>query len=167
MSNPSPLSDKDRADLVAYLDGDPSLDRETARKIETRISLDPILRAEADTLKRTWDLLDYLPRPEPSPNFTHRTLDKVATRETRKVLRQTRQRPRWLWGAGWAAAVLVAGLAGYLAALSLFPPRPTERDLVRDLRVIENLCSYEEVETLDFLHELDQRDLFGEDSQDS
>src|SRR5438477_6089534 len=146
MSNPSPLSDKDRADLVAYLDGDPSLDRETARKIETRISLDPILRAEADTLKRTWDLLDYLPRSEPSPNFTHRTLDKVATRETRKALRQPGQRRRWLWRAGWAAAVLVAGLAGYLAALSLFPPRPTEQDLVPDLRVIENLSYYEQAE---------------------
>src|SRR5436305_7942755 len=130
MSNPSPLSDKDRADLVAYLDGDPSLDRETARKIETRISLDPTLRAEADTLKRTWDLLDYLPRAAPSPNFTHDTLDKIATRETRKALRQTRRRPRWLWGAGWAAAVLVVGLAGYLVTVSLFPPRPTEQDLV-------------------------------------
>ena len=167
MNNPSPLSDKDRADLVAYLDGDPSLDRETARKIQTRLSLDPMLRAEADTLKRTWDLLDYLPRAEPSPKFTHRTLNRVSTRETRKVLRQTRHRRRWLWGAGWAAAVLVVGLAGYLAALALFPPRPSEQDLVRDLRLIENLRYYEQVETLDFLHELDQRDLFGEDSQDS
>src|SRR5262249_18838816 len=150
MSNPSPLSDKDRADLIAYLDGDPSLDRQAAQRIQTRLSLDPVLRAEADTLKRTWDLLDYLPRPEPSPAFTHRTLDKISTRETRKLLRQTRHRKRWLWGAGWAAAVLVVGLASYLAALSLFPPRPTEQDLVRDLRVIENLCYYEQVETLDF-----------------
>src|ERR1051326_7472028 len=138
MNNPPPLSDRDRADLVAYLDGDPSLDREAARKIETRIGLDPRLRAEADSLKRAWDLLDYLPRAEPSPHFTHRTLDRVATRETRKALRQTRRWRRWLLGAGWAAAVLVIGLGGYLTALSLCPPRPTERDLVRDLRLIEN-----------------------------
>lgn len=167
MSNPSPLSDKERADLVAYLDGDPSLDRDTAHKIQTRLSLDPVLRAEAESLKRTWDLLDYLPRAEPSPNFTHRTLDKLSTRQTRKVLRQTRHRRRWLWAAGWAAAVLIVGLAGYLAAVALSPPRPTEQDLVRDLRLIENLRYYEQVETLDFLLELDQRDLFGEDQQDS
>jgi len=167
MSNPAPLSDKDRADLIAYLDGDPSLDRETAQRIQTRLSLDPILRAEADTLKRTWDLLDYLPRAEPSPNFTHRTIDAVSTRETRRALHQTGRRRRWLWGAGWAAAVLIAGLAGYLMSLALSPPRPTEQDLVRDLRLIENLRYYEQVETLDFLLELEQRDLFGEDPQDS
>jgi len=167
MSNQPPLSDKDRADLIAYLDGDPSLDRATARKLETRISLDPGLRAEVDAFKRTWELLDYLPRPEPSPNFTHRTLNRVSTRQTRKLLRQAGARRRWLWGAVWAAAVLVAGVVGYLAAVSLSPPRPTEQDLVRDLRLIENLRYYEQVETLDFLHELDQRDLFGEDSQDS
>src|SRR5262249_49102905 len=139
MSNPSPLNDKERGDLVAYLDGDSSLDRDTAHKIETRLSLDPTLRAEAGQLKRTCVLSDYLLPVEPSPSSTHRTLDKLSTRETRKVLRQTRHRRRWLWAAGWAAAVLIVGLAGYLAAVALSPPRPTEQDLVRDLRLIENL----------------------------
>src|SRR5262249_58970511 len=90
MSNPPPRSDRGGAALVASLDGAPSLARDTAQKIQTRLSLDPVLRAEAESLKRTWDLLDYLPRAEPSPNFTHRTLDKLSTRQTRKVLRKTR-----------------------------------------------------------------------------
>ncbi len=52
-------------------------------------------------------------------------------------------------------------------ALLSFPPRPHERDLVRDLRIIENLRYYEPVESLEFLRELDHRDLFGEDPLDS
>ena len=166
MSKPSPLTEQERADLIAYLDGE--LQGEAARAIEARISRDPATRAEAESLKRTWELLDYLPRPEPSSHFTHRTLDKISTRETRAALRQKRHGRRWLLGSGWAAAVVLFGLAGYLAAVSLVPrAQPPEKDLVRDLRLIENLRFYEEVETLDFLRELDQRDLFGEDTLDS
>ena len=74
MSRP-PLSDDERADLVAYLDGE--LSGEAAREIEARINLDPTVRAEVESLNRTWELLDYLPKPEPSPNFTERTLSRL------------------------------------------------------------------------------------------
>jgi hypothetical protein len=46
-------------------------------------------------------------------------------------------------------------------------PRPTEQDLVRDLRLIENLRYYEQAESLDFLRELDRPELFGDDPVDS
>ncbi len=75
MSNPSVFSEKERADLVAYLDGE--LEGEAARSLEQKLALDPMARAEADTLKRTWDLLDFLPKKEPSPNFTHQTLSRL------------------------------------------------------------------------------------------
>ena len=165
MSQPSPLDDKDRADLIAYLDGE--LDGEAARAIEARISREPAVRAEAESLKRTWDMLDYLPRPEPSPSFTHRTLDKLSTHATRAALRPRRPVRRWLLGAGWAAAVVLVGLVGYLGAVALTPPKPTPRDLVRDLRLIENLRAYEDVEMLEFLRELDRPDLFGDEGTDS
>jgi len=165
MSQHSPLDDKERADLIAYLDGE--LEGEAARAVEARISRDPAVRAEAESFKRTWDLLDYLPRPEPSPNFTHRTLDKLSTRATRTALRPQRSGRRWLHGAAWAAAVALVGLVGYLAAVAVVPPRPTEHDLERDLRLIENLRFYEDVDVLEFLRELDRPDLFGEDGTDS
>src|SRR5262249_27668252 len=38
---------------------------------------DAELRKRAAALKKTFDLLDYLPRPEPSPTFATRTLDKL------------------------------------------------------------------------------------------
>jgi anti-sigma factor RsiW len=164
-TNPSPMSDEDREELIAYLDGE--LDEEKAHAVESKMSLDPATRAEADTLKKTWDLLDYLPRPEPSPNFTNRTLDRISTRETQNALRPARRLRRWLTGLGWAAAVLLAGFGGYVMALHHFPSKPQDRDLVRELRIIENLRFYESVESLDFLRELDQRDLFGEDTLDS
>lgn len=165
MTKPSPLSDKDRSDLIAYLDGE--LEGEAARAVEARISRDPAVRAEAETLKRTWDMLDYLPRPEPSPNFTHRTLDKLSTHATRAALRPRRPLSRWLCGAAWAAAVVLVGLVGYLGAVALTPPRPAPKDLAHDLRLIENLRTYEDVEMLEFLRELDRPDLFGDESTGS
>ena len=165
MSKPSPLDDKDRADLIAFLDGE--LEGEAARAVEARISRDPAVRSEAESLKRTWDLLDYLPRPDPSPNFTHRTLDRLSTHATRAALRPPRRIPRWLSGAAWAAALVLVGLVGYLAAVAMTPPKPAPKDMVRDLRLIENLRAYEDVEMLEFLRELDRPDLFGDESTDS
>ena len=165
MSNPSPLSEADREELVAYLDGE--LNEEQAHSIEARISTNPTLRAEVETLKRAWDMLDYLPKPEPSPNFTHRTLDRISVRETANALRPPRRSRRWLLAGGWAATVLLAVLGGYYGAVKATAPRPGDRELVRELRLIENLRFYEAVDSLDFLRELDQRDLFGEDPLDS
>jgi hypothetical protein len=63
------------AELVAYLDGE--LDAAAARRVEARLASDAKARARAASLKKTFDLLDYLPKPEPSPTFTSRTLDKL------------------------------------------------------------------------------------------
>src|SRR5262249_17230514 len=72
------LSDEDRANLVAYLDGE--LDEASAQALEAKLNTDPRARAEAETLRRTWELLDYLPRAEVSTSFTHRTLERLAVR---------------------------------------------------------------------------------------
>lgn len=70
-----PAPDPFEAELVAYLDGE--LDPAGARRVEARLANDPAARARATELKKTFDLLDYLPKPEPSPNFTTRTLEKL------------------------------------------------------------------------------------------
>ncbi len=64
-------------ELVAYLDGE--LDPQAAQRVEQRLANDPVARARAAELKKSFDLLDYLPRTEPSANFTSRTLDKLPT----------------------------------------------------------------------------------------
>ena len=70
-----PALDPFEAELVAYLDGE--LDPAAARKVEARLAKDPAARARAAELQKAYELLDYLPKPEPSPNFTTRTLDKL------------------------------------------------------------------------------------------
>jgi anti-sigma factor RsiW len=159
-----PLNDKDRADLVAYLDGE--LTGEAARAIERKLSLNPAARAEAESLKRTWDLLDYLPRPEPSPHFTQRTLSKL-TPIRKGADKEEAERRDWkrIWfGVGWAAAVLVSVVLGYQVSKRVSPREPGEQELVRDLRLIENKRLYDLVDDLDFLRQLDQPELFGEES---
>jgi anti-sigma factor RsiW len=160
VDEPTPISAEDRATLVAYLDGE--LDEDAVRQVEARINQDPAIRAEVETLKRTWDMLDYLPQAEPSPNFTHRTLVEVTAQ--RKASKQNRQRWRRLvLGIGWAASVLLAIAAGFGAVNWLTPHEPTDEQLARDLRILENRRLYEQVDSVDFLHELDQPELFGDE----
>jgi anti-sigma factor RsiW len=159
MAERLPLNERERADLVAYLDGE--LHGEAARAIEAKINLYPEVRAEAESLKRAWDLLDFLPRHEPSPTFTERTVSRVVPLQPTIPLRPHRP---WLMPAAWAASVLLAFAAGWAGYAWLVPARPGEDDLMRDLRIIENLPLYEPVGDMDFLRRLDQGDLFGRES---
>ena len=70
-----PLSENDKAELVAYLDGE--LDEQATQAVEARLATDADARAELDTLKQTWGMLDYLPKASPSPNFTNRTMERL------------------------------------------------------------------------------------------
>jgi anti-sigma factor RsiW len=165
MKKPLHLSDDERAELVAFLDGE--LSGDAAHAVEARINVEPAYRAEAESLRRAWEMLDYLPRSEPEPHFTERTLSRLSPVSPRGGRRAPVERPWWFWPAvagGWAAAfALVLGLSyrGYGLAV---PREPGEADLVRDLRLIENKKPYENVEDFEFLRQLDQPDLFGDDA---
>jgi anti-sigma factor RsiW len=167
----APLSEEDRENLVAYLDGE--LDEETARAIEARINVDPDVRAEADALKQAWEMLDFLPRPEPSSNFTHRTMERLTLQGPLSTMTMPRQRdgrrgPSWLLR---TAGLIFVAAAGFALAVLLWPKPPpsTGSDqldaiLIEDMRVIENKHLYDHVEDLDFLKKLDEADLFDADS---
>jgi hypothetical protein len=155
------MSDDERAQLVAYLDGE--LPEQTARTLEARLNRDPAARAEAEALRKTWELLDYLPHAEPSPSFTNRTVERLS------ALRPAHSASsgRWRWWLGipsWAAAVLLCGVAGYAGMMHFYPKEPSTEDLARDLRIVENLRLYEAADDFEFLHMLDQPDQFGEDA---
>jgi len=167
MTKNRPLNEEEQADLVAYLDGE--LQGDSARDIEARLGQDASIRAEADALKQAWDLLDYLPRPEPSANFTHRTLERLEPIKSRSLpsSRWQRWRPRF-FAVGWAAAVILAFLGGEFG-FQFFASRqpPGDRELVRELRLIENKRLYEIGENVEFLRQLDHPDLFGDESAGS
>ena len=168
MKKPLHLTDDERAELVAFLDGE--LADDAARAVEARINVDPGYRAEADSLKRAWEMLDFLPKSEPMPSFTERTLSKLSPTSAvrdRRLPALPGERPWWFWPAvagGWSVAFsLILGLTyrGYGWAV---PREPGEADLVRDLRLIENKKAYENVEDFEFLRQLDHPDLFGDDA---
>jgi anti-sigma factor RsiW len=166
MSEQQPLSDQERDDLVAYLDGE--LSEEEARALDAKLNLHPQARSEAEALRRTWELLDFLPRPEPSATFTHRTLERVVPLSGQALARshQVRQRVRTgLFALGWAAALLLASVGGYAGYQVVNPPGPTEEDLVRDLRLIENKPLYDLVGDIEYLRALDDPSLFGVDDE--
>lgn len=161
------MNEQEREDLIAFLDGE--LDEEKSRTVEARLTLDTAFRAEADAMKQAWGLLDYLPQPEAPIDFTNRTLEKLNLQQMRSsILAERKLRPGWLPGFAWAAAVLLAVLAGGGLAAVLWKPQANPEELhsnmVRYLGVIEKLHLYEHVDDFDFLQKLDQPDLFGHEN---
>lgn len=156
------LTPIERANLVAYLDGE--LDEAETRAIATKLARSATARRELEVLEKTWELLDYLPRPKVAEDFTARTLS-VALREdieggllgsavrqkTVKALRAV------VWA---AAAVLAFGLGHALTKWAW--PNPSER-LTRDLSIAEHLDAYRDVGTFDFLKELVESPEFNAD----
>ena len=171
----APLNDNDRDELIAYMDGE--LAGEAQRRVENRLITDPSVRAEADSLKRAWELLDYLPRPEPSTDFTERTLTRVsalqapvakARSEIQPAIPFKRRSAAVFWPSLVAAAILAA-MSGYILTPGRRPVTPADVDpatdatMARDPGVIENLPLYLAAENLDYLLALDQSDLFADD----
>jgi hypothetical protein len=198
---PNPESDRPSADqplegdhdaltseLVAYLDGE--LDREESEVVGTKISLDPAVRAEADALKKTWDLLDHLPRPEPSPNFTQRTISQIqpvmpspsgqaparsgapATIQIAPAptgpLRHSLGRRVALFVA-WLIAMAAVAFGGYFGRdkyvghMSRLMRQEQDAQIPSELRLLQNLKDFRYVDDLEFLEALDNPDLFGEE----
>jgi hypothetical protein len=131
MADRQPLSEQERADLVAYLDGE--LKGEAARALEAKLQLHPEARAEAAALKRTWDLLDYLPQAEPSPAFTEQTLSRLAVPMGRAVSTHRR-----LWGALWCTGLVAAFVIGW-AGHNWLVPRPQQVHVNPDRLFLDRL----------------------------
>ncbi|MFO0969403.1 MAG: hypothetical protein U0793_27925 [Gemmataceae bacterium] len=168
----SRMSDEDRDELVAYLDGE--LDEASTQALEARISQDATVRAELDSLKQVYGLLDYLPRPEPSGSFTHRTMERLSLHQPRQTGKMPTPGRRWMAAGLWAAAVVAVFALGWLGSRLLWKappagkgPAPPKGDaeelLVRHLRLFERFREYQNVEDIDFLRALDDPMLFGED----
>lgn len=146
-------------ELVAYLDGELAADEQV--RVERRLADDPAFRARLAQLQRAWDLLDALQRSEADDSFTRTTVQLVALKAEGDVKAQqtkARRRSGWLWAIGGAATTLSA-IAGYLLlARSLDQPN---RELVRDLPVIERIDEYRNAESVEFLRELHDQGLFA------
>jgi anti-sigma factor RsiW len=162
MTQDNRIRPEDREALVQYLDGE--LDEEAAQALQARLANDPVLRQEAEALKRTWELLDYLPQPTLSETFTSRTLEKLETRQ----LAARRRRRVWQWAlaAAWCCGLAASAFLGFHSSQRSLPPEEPE-PTPEDISIYEHReywHYYEKVDSLEFLKALDRERLFPEDS---
>ena len=171
---PTPHPPPDDDDLTAYLDGE--LDPTAAEQVEAELARDPAARAKASELKKSFALLDYLPTPEPSPNFTNRTVTALqpalAASGSRPVPAVPAPPPRKRWPevVAWAALAAVAaglGFAGHSASRPVPPARPPEELPLSDVAVIESLSLLAGADDLDFARGLLADALFDPPSADA
>lgn len=103
------LNPEELENLSAYLDHE--LDEAGTEQVTAALSRRPEVRKEADTLRKTWEMLDYLPRPQAPKSFTEQTLTRLQS--TKGILLQQGIKWRRYAIAGWAAAVLMAAAFGF------------------------------------------------------
>jgi anti-sigma factor RsiW len=162
---PSPATTAVESELVAYLDGE--LAPAMAEAVEKRLALDPDYRRKLHDLQRAWDLLDALPRTEPSAAFTSSTLEMVAVdAETAAATANRRRRHhRWLIGVVTGAGMIATSFLGWTLGNRLWPS--PDEPLLRDLPVVERVDEYLLAEDIEFLRLLDQEGLFREEPRNA
>jgi anti-sigma factor RsiW len=157
------LNPEERANLVAYIDGE--LTDTESRVIATKLTQSATARQEVDSLKKTWELLEYLPRPRASQEFPERTLTSIRTLESKGSAWDLTART---WASQAAKLALILGVAAASLAVGFALtrwawPDPAAR-LARDLSLAEHLEEYQEVESSEFLDELVKSKLFDSPS---
>ncbi len=150
--------------LSAYLDNE--LSAEASEEVEQLLTDDTRARERLQQMQQDWDMLDLLPAAEASERFTQTTMEQaalVSSSETNSADNWAKKRGWWLTAAA-AACIVVAGLAGF--AIVRRAVTAENRQLVRDLELIENLDAYQQVESIEFLEELEKSGLFDEVSEE-
>jgi len=154
------LSPDERADLVAYLDGE--LPDAHARLISTKLTQSATARREVEILKKTWELLDFLPRPKAPPEFSERTISRIHRLELEGhsweplVALWSLQAARVI---AYVIVVVVSLGVGYVVTRYAWPD-PSAR-MARDLTLAEHLDEYLEVGSFEFLSQLAASNEFG------
>lgn len=157
------LTADERADLVAFLDGELAEDR--VRILEEKLTRSLSGRREIESLRSTWDLLDLLPRPLADEAFTERTITLASERPSGddRLVGAARTIFRRCASLSVVVAVLtLCALVGYAATRWIWPDRTAR--LARDLTIAERLDDYQAVGYFDFLRRLDESTLFKEAS---
>jgi anti-sigma factor RsiW len=154
------LTPDERADLVAYVDGE--LPEAHSRMISTKLTQSATARREVEMLQKTWELLDHLHRPEAPEQFSEKTISHIRRLEMNE---RSWEPAVALWSArlGRLMVYLLLGAVSLGAGFSFTRwvwPDPTKR-LVQDLTLAEHLDEYLEVGSFDFLKELADSKEFG------
>jgi hypothetical protein len=130
--------------------------------VEDELNRNATVRQEMETLKRAWDLLDYLPRPEAPQSFTQKTVERLSALRVEAI--QRARRLKWLGRLAWAASLAFVGLMTGWAVYRTTPAVPTSTTELQVLEYRDTWPYFLESESVEFLKALDKPDLFGEDS---
>jgi len=162
MAEPQRLTDLERANLVAYLDGE--LNEAEVRALSNKITQSVTARREIESLQKTWELLDYLHRPEPTPDLAGRTLS-LAFQQGQKGAKVSAVAGRVGIVIGRVAALFGVAAAtlliGYSATRWAWPDSTAR--LARDLPIAEHLDEYREVGSVEYLKLIEESPIFNED----
>lgn len=150
MSRIPRLSAEQRADLVAYLDGE--LGEEDARSIEHTLAGSEVARHEVEMLGRTWELLETLPIASASTEFAAKTLASVRVETVPVDVDWRPYARRGLIGLGWATCLAAIGVIGFAAGHHWIPK--ADDVYVRELPLLERLDAYRDVGSIEVLREL-------------
>lgn len=162
MADQERLTEEERWDLVAYLDGE--LPEVESARVEHRLADSPGARRALDELQRTWDLLDHLPRAQASHDFVAQTVTRSQALEALPAAGDAESRRLWRRAGlalGWLGGAAAGAIVGFIIARFGWPT-PTDQ-LARDLPVVERLYEYRAVSDVDFLRELEQAGLFTDE----
>ena len=136
--------------LVAYLDGE--LNEQDMQDLDEVLVQHPDARTNVEELRQTWALLDVLPRPVVTQEFSAQTLATI------HVVRDEASEPplpwprRGLLALAWALLLSASGATGVLLA-DRWQPDPTDK-LIAQLSVVERLEAYREIGNLEFIETL-------------
>jgi anti-sigma factor RsiW len=149
------LTTEQRDNLTAYLDGE--LDEDGTRQIESVLAGSTVARSDVERLAKTYELLDLLPRPKASGEFTEKTLQTARLGEVKADIRDSvwyRQGRRIVRWASWAALLFAVSCISYAVARYR---APRQDDLQLDnFEVIRQLDEYEKAKDVQFLERLSQ-----------
>lgn len=154
------LSPDERADLVAYIDGE--LPEAHTRVISTKLTQSATARREVEILRKTWELLDFLPRPQAPPEFSERTVSHIRRLELQGRSWEPLVASWSAQGAKLVVYLIVAAASvgiGYWLTGWVWPD-PNLR-VARELTLAEHLDEYLEVGSFELLSQLAESPEFG------
>ena len=143
------LSAEDRKDLVAYLDGE--VESTVAGHLKEKIASSYSAQQEVEVLQRTWDLLDNLPMPAATGDFTNRTVELITRDDLRRDrfgMNVAQWGQRLFWVVLWLVGVAACFVVGW--AVTLYWPDPNRR-LVENLPVLQRYEAYRAIGDFEFL----------------
>ena len=145
---PEESNDPQLTELVAYLDGE--LGDEESSRLERKLAENPPLRGYAETLDRTWQLLDTLGEATASGEFTQKTLASLAVVSNEEFSAQSLSANRnasWIRGIPltriflWTLVGFVGTSVGLLFGRSSQAPKADSED-VQLLRQLDLLLQF-------------------------